>query len=242
MPLDLDRLRALTLDLDDTLWPVAPVIERAEAALHDWLTVHAPRVSQRFSAEARREVRDAVAREHPHWAHDLTAQRQETIRRLLVGAGEDEALAMPAFEVFYAQRQRVDLYDDVLAALEQLAARWPLVALSNGNADVARVGLGGWFRHSVSARQVGVGKPDRRIFEAACARLGCDPGEVLHIGDDAALDVAGAHAAGMQTAWIRRSDTGSASVTALPDGVPADWHGPDLLALSRALGAHVPGR
>jgi putative hydrolase of the HAD superfamily len=241
MPLKPDRLRALTLDLDDTLWPVMPVIERAEAVLHDWFVEHAPRVAQRFDASQRREVRNAVAREHPHWAHDLSAQRLEAIRRLLAGADEDEALAAVAFEVFYAERQRVQLYDDVLEALRRLSGRWPLVALSNGNADVVRVGLGDWFIDSVSARQVGVAKPDRRIFEAACRRLGCAPHEVLHIGDDALLDVAGARAAGLQTAWIRRIDSNGAAPSAAADGALADWHGPDLLSLTRALGVAVPG-
>ena len=41
--LDVKRIQAISLDLDDTLWPVWPTIERAERALHDWLQRHAPR-------------------------------------------------------------------------------------------------------------------------------------------------------------------------------------------------------
>ncbi len=225
-----DRIRALTLDLDDTLWPIWPTIERAEAALHAWLGAHAPRVAQRFDPAAMRAAREAVARERPDWAHDLSAQRRESIRRLLAAADEDEALAGPAFDVFFAERQRVDLYEDALPALQRLAARWPVLALSNGNADLGRVGLSAWFRGSLGARELGVGKPDRRIFDEACMRLGCAPHEVLHVGDDLALDVRGALDAGLQAAWVRRGDA------AHDPAVPC-WQGPDLLALADRLGA-----
>lgn len=247
MPLKPDRIRAITLDLDDTLWPVQPVIARAESALHAWFARHAPRVTARYDAAALRSVREAVAREFPEWAHDLTAQRLESIRRVLVGAGEDEALAEAAFETFFAERQRVDLFDEVAQALPVLARRWPLMALSNGNADIHRVGLGEWFRHSVSARQVGVGKPHRRIFEAACERLECAPHEVLHIGDDWALDIVGAREAGLQTAWVRRQELAPAATLSSRGGsgeasepAGADWQGPDLLALLPALGLETP--
>lgn len=225
-----DRIRALTLDLDDTLWPIWPTIGRAEAVLHGWLAAHAPRVVQRFDPAAMRAAREAVARERPDWAHDLSALRRESIRRLLAAADEDEALAGPAFDVFFAERQRVDLYDDALPALQRLAARWPVLALSNGNADLERIGLAAWFRGSLGARELGVGKPDRRIFDAACARLDCAPHEVLHVGDDLALDVRGALDAGMQAAWVRRGD-------AVHDPAVPCWRGPDLLALADRLGA-----
>jgi putative hydrolase of the HAD superfamily len=52
------RIRALTLDLDDTLWPVWPAIQRAEAALHGWLLRHAPATAARFDVVALRALRD----------------------------------------------------------------------------------------------------------------------------------------------------------------------------------------
>lgn len=230
-PLQTDRIRALTLDLDDTLWPVWPTIERAEAALLDWLARHAPRTVARFDLAAMREVRAAVTRERPALAHDLTALRLEAIGRMLEQAGDDPALARPAFEVFFAERQCVELYADALPALERLAARWPILALSNGNADIHRIGLSSWFRGSLGAREAGVAKPDPRIFHAACQRLGCRPDEVLHVGDDLALDVRGALGAGLQAAWIHRAEPAEDAV------LPACWRGPDLAALVEALGA-----
>lgn len=225
------RLRALTLDLDDTLWPVWPAIERAEATLRDWLLRHAPATARRHDLAAMRALREAVARERPALAHDLSAQRLEAIERMLAAGGDDPALAVPAFEVFFAARQRVEFYPDALPALRRLAARWPVLALSNGNADIARIGIADCFVGSLAAREVGVGKPDARIFAAACERLGCAPDEVLHIGDDLALDVHGALDAGLHAAWIRRDGA------VPPAQAPRCWHGPDLAALADALGA-----
>jgi putative hydrolase of the HAD superfamily len=128
------------------------------------------------------------------------------IRLGLERGGEPEHLAPDAFEVFFAARMQVDLFDDALPALAWLSQRYPVVALSNGNADVHRVGIGHFFAGSVSARDVGVGKPDPRIFLVAAEGLQLAPAQILHVGDDALLDVVGAHAVGMQTAWINRTD------------------------------------
>jgi HAD superfamily hydrolase (TIGR01549 family) len=136
----------------------------------------------------------------------MSALRRESIRTALHRAGEDPLLADAAFEVFFAERQRVELFEDALPALDFLAARFPLVAVTNGNADVQRIGLGHYFRASLGAREFGVGKPDARIFHAAAAAANVAPGQVLHIGDDATLDALGAIQAGMQAAWLNRGD------------------------------------
>jgi putative hydrolase of the HAD superfamily len=115
-------------------------------------------------------------------------------------------LAESAFDVFFDERNRVTLYEDALLALQFLSARFPVVALSNGNADIERIGLKPYFRASISAQQFGVGKPDPRIFHAAAGAADAAPHEVLHIGDDARLDVLGARNAGMQTVWLNRAD------------------------------------
>src|SRR5690606_3140498 len=65
-------IRALTLDLDDTLWPVWPAIERAEFAVQEWLAEHAPGTARGFPLERMRQLRDAVARDNPGLAHDFT--------------------------------------------------------------------------------------------------------------------------------------------------------------------------
>ena len=205
--LDFSRVRAVTLDLDDTLWPVWPTIERAETTLRTWLSHRAP-VTARMSADGhvQRRLREAVVADQPEIIHHLGDLRREALRRLLAESGEDTALAEPAYQVFYDARQQVDLYPDALATLQALSERFPVVALSNGNADVHRVGIGRYFHRAINPALVGVSKPDPRIFMAAAAAAGVAPGDVLHIGDDARLDGAGALAAGMQTIWVNRTD------------------------------------
>ena len=205
--LDVAKIRAITIDLDDTLWPIWPTIERAEKALHDWLTVHAPMAAALFSSPAAlRDIRDYMGSSRPELKHDMSALRRESIRLALYRAGENPLMADEAFEVFFSERQRVTLFDDAQPALQFLAERYPMVSISNGNADLVRIGLAPYFRASITAREFGVGKPDPRIFHAAAGAVDTMPEDVLHIGDDATLDALGALNAGMQAAWINRSD------------------------------------
>jgi putative hydrolase of the HAD superfamily len=205
--LDIRRIKAISIDLDDTLWPIWPTIERAEKVLHDWLVDNAPMAAALFSSpSALREIRDYMASNRPELKHDLSAVRRESIRLALYRAGENPLLADKAFEVFFAERQRVDLFDDARPALEYLAGRFPVVSISNGNADLERVGIADFFRAAISAREFGVGKPDPRIFHAAAGAVDVTPDDMLHVGDDATLDALGALNAGMQAAWVNRAD------------------------------------
>lgn len=216
------RIRAITLDLDDTLWPVWPTIERAEARLHAHLQAHAPAVAHAFDVPAMRALRDAVMAEDPLARVDLRRARRRALERAFEQAGADADGVEAALEVFMAERQRVEFYPDALPALERLAARFPLVALTNGNADVHAIGIGAHFVACVGAAELGIAKPDPRIFRAALDRLGLEPERVLHVGDDAALDVEGARAAGLQAAWINRHGR------AWPHATPEPWSGAGL--------------
>jgi putative hydrolase of the HAD superfamily len=205
--LDPGKIKAITFDLDDTLWPVWPAIERAEKALLDWLAANAAQTAELFAnAAALREIRGEITTSRPDLKHDLSAMRLEAIRLSLYRAGDDPALAEAAFDAFFQARQQVTLFEDALPALEFLAARYPLVSISNGNADLQRIGLARFFRASIHAREFGVGKPDPRIFHAAAGAVDLTPEDALHIGDDATLDALGALNAGMQAAWLNRAD------------------------------------
>ena len=122
--LNTSHIQAISLDLDDTLWPVWPAIERAEATLHAWLADHAPATAARYPTTlALRAVREALELERPDLLHDLSTLRRESIRLALGHAGDDPALAEAAFEAFFAARQRVDFYPDALPALARRAGR-----------------------------------------------------------------------------------------------------------------------
>lgn len=230
-------VRAITLDLDDTLWPIAPVIVRAERALDAWLREHAPRTAERWPTEAMRTLRDQIAAEHPHLAHDFSRQRQLTLDRMLRDSGDDPGLVAPAFEVFFNARCEVEHYEDSVAALERMATRLPLAALSNGSADLRRIGLMHLFRFQLGAREHGEAKPAASIFHAACARLDCEPRHVLHVGDDIELDVVGAHRAGLRSCWINRVDDAGRRREWPHDGLRPDLEFDTLAALADWLDA-----
>lgn len=200
----LHPVRAVAFDLDNTLWDVGPVLERAELRLHAWLSEHCPRIPERVSREQMRAARESLARDEPHNAHDFTYLRVAALARHARECGYDEAVALRAFEVFFAARNDLDLFPDVRPALERLQSRYPLATLSNGNADLARIGLAEFFVLSLNARQIGVGKPHPRCFERLAHDLRLEPHDILYVGDDPVLDVEAARAAGLKTAWVNR--------------------------------------
>lgn len=233
-------VRAITIDLDDTVWPFGPVGARIEHVLHDWMRAHSPCTAEAFPVAAMRALREQVMGEHPALAHDMGALRRLTIERALRDSGGDGALLDAAYEAFYAARNDVTCYPDSLNALTRLAARVPVAALTNGNADLARIGLAHHFHFSLAAHEHGAAKPDPGIFLAACARLDCPPGAVLHVGDHVEMDVAGAARAGLRTCWINRADDAGALRDWRHDTVTPDLQFETLTALADWLDATQP--
>ncbi|MDE2156280.1 MAG: HAD family hydrolase [Xanthomonadaceae bacterium] len=227
------RVLALTIDLDDTLWPVAPALERADRAVDAWLRRHHPDVARVWPVTAMRELRARIASRRLDLAHDFTAQRRLTLQQAFAACGIAAAPVDELWEIYFAARNTVELYPDSLPALRRIAARWPLASLTNGNADLQRIGIRQHFTHHISARVTGAAKPDPRIFLAAAEQLGVAPTAILHAGDDPLLDVAGARAAGLRTAWINRcGDRWPATL-----GPPPELDLPDLAALADWLEA-----
>lgn len=194
----------LSFDLDDTLWPIAPVIVAAENEMWEWLSARHPEVMRGHSIETLRAMRVAMNARYPQRSHDMSFLRHRALVELFGEHSDAERFADDAFEVFYAARNRVSLYDDVGPALARLHVRYRLFGLSNGNADLERCGLASFFEGHVSAISAGAAKPDVRIFNTLVQLAGVAPSDILHVGDDPALDVDGAARAGLQTAWLNR--------------------------------------
>jgi FMN hydrolase / 5-amino-6-(5-phospho-D-ribitylamino)uracil phosphatase len=190
-------LRALSIDLDDTLWPIWPAIERAESALDVFLRQHCPNTAKNFPLEKMRELRLHIVDMYPGIEHDFTQQRKLSLLHALRESGDAEHHADAAFNVFYSARNNVEFYPDAMPALKRLTAQYPVAALTNGNADLHKIGIADHFTHFIAARNEG-------HANATCQRLGVMNHEVLHIGDDIVLDVVGAQSAGLRTCWINR--------------------------------------
>lgn len=198
-------IRAITIDLDDTLWEVHPVIHRAERLLRKWLAEHYPRTTDMFSVEGARKLRRAVAEEHPAERHDLTFLRRTVLGRMGTAAGYGDDLVDAAMEVFDEARNRVDIFPEVLPALNVLREDFVLVAVTNGNANLEKIGIHHLFHDFVSARTAGAAKPARQIFDVAVKAGGARAAQTLHVGDHPEFDVNGAREAGLRTAWVNRN-------------------------------------
>lgn len=227
----LREVRAVAFDLDNTLWHVEPVIARAEQRWLDWLREHCPRIPQRLSLEDMRIARLELAAREPHRAHDFTYLRIASLAAHARECGYDGSIAERAFEVFYAARNELEMFEDVRPGLARLRTGFELASLSNGNADLGLIGVAEYFSVSLNARGVGAAKPDRRCFEALIGQLRLQPAQILYVGDDPLLDVQAARGAGLRTAWMNRT------------GIPwpaqiaaADLDVADCIELARHLG------
>ncbi|MBK1732355.1 HAD family hydrolase [Thiococcus pfennigii] len=214
--------RLLTIDLDDTLWPCAPVIRAAEEALHAWLGRVAPRLTERHDIEDLRRQRRALMARRPDLAHDLSAVRREALAEQLLAHGYPAALADEGLALFRAERNRVTPYPDVLPALRALAGRVRLVSITNGNAEVAHSPLRGLFERSLTAAEAGAARPDPALFRLALDWAGVAPGQCLHLGDDPYLDVEAARACGLAAIWVNRTGRPWPAELAPPLAIVAD--------------------
>ena len=151
----MNGIRTITLDLDDTLWEIHPVIRRAERVLREWMAEHYPRVVDRFAREDVMKLRKEVVAEFEDRAHDLTFIRRTVLARMSDAAGYDAVFVDEAFEVFDRERNTLDLFPEVLPALKSLSQRYTLVAVTNGNARLDRIGIEDLFDAYVSARTAG---------------------------------------------------------------------------------------
>ncbi len=158
--------------------------------------------------------------------------------RVLTHAGVAESAATrAALDEVRAYHARQNLWeivpDEVVPALARLRAAGPrLVVVSNANgtlrAALARIGLAPHVDDVIDSHEVGVEKPDPRIFEMALELARCTPERAAHVGDLYQVDVVGARRAGVRGLLL---DAGGlypdvdcprvASLTALADLVEA---------------------
>ncbi len=210
-------ISAITFDLDDTLWPCAPVLRHAETVYHDWLQAHCPAAVIQYSSDELRAKRTQLLESFPQLRNDVSEWRLRATRELLAEFGVDEGRAEEAFSAFLGARQQVCFYDDVMSGLQDLSFHYRLGALTNGNADLQRIGVNQLFDSALYATLELPAKPAPDMFLQACEELGVAPASLLHVGDNAYTDIEGARLVGCKTAWMNRTDL------VYPDDVePAD--------------------
>lgn len=135
---------------------------------------------------------------------------------------DDIDFALELAETFGLNRRKLHIvYEDVRPALEHLSRILRMGLLTNGAPDVQReklagAGIAGYFDQVVIAGDLGVGKPDPRIYEAILSRLGVAAREAIMIGNSLESDIQGAQAVGIKAIWLNRAGT-PRDGTVIPD-------------------------
>ncbi len=216
----LGAIRAISFDLDDTLYDNRPVIEHAE----QWMVAH---MRNRYIETAMYDrnwwhrLKLDLQREQPALVDDVSLCRRVLLQRGLMegGMAESEALAEAesVFAHFLEVRSQVAVPDTTRRVLSALAQKYPLVVISNGNVLLERLGLDGHFQHVLKAGGGFRMKPAPDLFSDMAQRLGLSPSEILHVGDDVTTDVAGAVHNGYRSAWLNDVGQDWRSLRILPD-------------------------
>ncbi len=217
------KIKLLTFDLDHTLWAPEEALRRAEEEMHAWLNQHYPQITQLYSPQAFLKYRLHLAAKQPQLAVQVSAIRIEVLRLVAIESGisKDQALAVAkqAFAVFYNERSKIEFYPDALKTIQQLAQNYPLIALTNGNADLALIGIEHLFQAFFSADNIGTAKPSPEMFVAALKHAEVTAQECVHIGDCPINDVLAPKRVGMKAIWVNATQAAWQSTEYTPDAV-----------------------
>jgi putative hydrolase of the HAD superfamily len=215
-----DAVKAISFDLDDTLYNNWPIIAKAETAqlacLHDLVPESITTNTQDWL-----KVRQHIEQQNPHLQGNMGKLRKLGLYHGLLNLGLDKKTASDignqAFDAFYQQRIKVVIDPKVINLLHTFADKYPLIALSNGNACIKSMGLGELFEFAIHP-----GDPDTKpkpwpdMFHQGAIKLGVMPSKILHVGDSLASDVQGALNAGCIAAWYNPSQQSMSIKSTLP--------------------------
>ncbi|WP_319535761.1 5-amino-6-(5-phospho-D-ribitylamino)uracil phosphatase YigB [uncultured Vibrio sp.] len=198
-------IKAMTFDLDDTLYDNYPVILRMERELLSWLQQTHPAVAHMEKPDWIK-VKRKVVLQFPELKSDVTLWRLVQLRQGFIDAGYDEEQAQTAAEtgvqVALDWRNRFEVPQQSLDVLTQLGEQVPLVAITNGNVDLDKVGLTPYFKSVLKAGPDGLAKPAGDMFSKAQQVLDLPAENILHVGDHIVTDVHGAKLAGFSACWF----------------------------------------
>ena len=199
-------IRLVTFDLDNTLWQVDAVIHRAEKETRNWIQPHVPKYASYMNPENVASLRARVLEEDPDARHDVSALRIHMMRLAFEQCGltptAADTKAREAFAVFIQWRNTITFYDGAEDTLNNLSQRYQLAALTNGNADIQKLGLDRYFSFAISAADVGSSKPGPEMFLEALRRANVSPKQTAHVGDNPIDDIEGANRVGIHSIWV----------------------------------------
>lgn len=194
----------MSFDLDDTLYDNHPFIVEAEKQLFDFIYSRWPAL-QDIGKKSWIAFRREAIQEDGLLRHDMIALRRVVLRKLFASIGlqgsQLEDAVQQSYDVFYFHRSNFQVEVRFIQVLKKLTEKLPVIAITNGNVDIERVGLAGCFHKVYHASTEQRSKPYRDMFDRAAAWSGIAPQNMLHVGDNLEKDVFGALNAGFMTCW-----------------------------------------
>jgi putative hydrolase of the HAD superfamily len=196
--------QAITFDLDDTLYDNNVHMPAAESAFKAELHQAFPETTNIAKNEWHQYRVNAISIQ-PQLKNDMGELRKHILRQLFQSLGFSGSKLRGAvehsFARFYFHRSNFRVEDNIHSLLKTLAARYPLVAITNGNVNLEQIGLAPYFSHIFKANLQLPMKPHGAMFEASQRALNLTANRILHVGDNLHNDVLGAIKAGFQSAW-----------------------------------------
>jgi len=204
----LKPFKAISFDLDDTLYDNHPIIKKAETDFLVYLQQTYPELSE-LDERQWGLYKKHLAREFPHLVEDVSLWRLEILKRIMTifGIAEYKALeyAPIAFAEFLRLRSNFTVPAESLLLLKNLAKQYPIIAITNGNVDEEQIGLHDKFEFIIKAGSGFNAKPQADLFIEAASRLNIEVSDILHIGDHLISDVYGAQNSGAQAVWLNEN-------------------------------------
>ena len=202
----MDDIKLITFDLDDTFWDVRSVIVSAEKHSRKWVEDRIGKKINWGTFEDFMKIRNKLVQQDPTLEYDLGMLRKKTIayhtEKYFKDSSEFSDFIEDAYLFFLNHRHKVTFFENVIAVLETLSTKYKLGVLTNGNADVNKLGIGHLFDFSISSMDVKSNKPEQGHFLKAKELSKICFENTLHVGDHPVNDVAGARNLGINAVWF----------------------------------------
>ena len=212
--------KCVLMDIDDTIFDFMPGNRNAIALLMEELGLSSPTVFDEYQA-----INHACWEALERGEMDQATLHVERFRRFLAIKKRNDDPEKVAHRFAQLLGQQVIPLPHAIETVKALCERVPVILLTNGITVIQKLRLDAspikdWVAGVVISQEVGVAKPDPRIFEIALN--GIDPKDALMIGDGTGSDVLGANRAGVDMCWFNPKGK------ALPDGLHVEYEIRDI--------------
>lgn len=225
----MNRLRAVLFDIDDTLFSTSDFARRARGnAVRAMISAGLDLPEEVVQRELEEVVAEFSSNYEHHYERLVQRLTPEATRRV------NPALIVAAGVAAYHDTKFRELapFPDVLPLLAGMSkAGLRLGVITHGLTvkqaeKLVRLGVVPFLdpRAIFISDQIGISKPNPKLYQAALRELRLKAGEVMYVGDSPEHDIAPPKSIGMVTVWARRgAKRGSESTAIVPDHVVDDF-------------------